>query len=54
MYSAKGATKSDKTNSIGLHNESKTKQQEKTTNEHCILEQCKQIIFSIKDCFKFC
>ena len=26
----------------------------KTTNHHCILEQCKQIIFSIKHCFNFC
>ena len=26
----------------------------KTTNHHCILEQCKQIIFSIKHCFKLC
>ena len=26
----------------------------KTTNHHCILEQCKQIIFSTKHCFNLC
>ena len=56
IYSAKGATKSDKIKLIRLACITKVRQgsKKKTTNHHCILEQCKQIVFPMKHCFKFC